>query len=40
MTVWVYPADYRTMFGEGPGPVPAFHRGAEVAGRSSTGQGG
>ena len=40
MAVRVYPADDRTMFGEGLEPVLASRRGAEVAGRSSTGQGG
>lgn len=40
MAVRVYPADDRTMFGDGPEPVLAPRRGAGVAGRSSNGQGG
>ncbi len=40
MAVRVYPADDRTMFGDGPELVVASRRGAGVAGRSYTGQGG
>ncbi len=40
MAVQVYPVDDRTRFGDGPEPVVASRRGAGVAGRFSTGQGG